>query len=81
MRRRCSRFLQLAEDRFQRLDDVVTRRPRFGEAQFEVERLGGRPVRENVVLRAAGLLARGAALTCDLLDKAVIFHGILANYL
>src|SRR5437867_4983058 len=82
---------QVAEDRLERVDDLVARCPALVEAESQVERLGRRPEREHVVLRAPGLrlrrrlaklLARRAALAGDLFDEGSHFlGGLLPNYL
>src|SRR5262249_52736753 len=83
---------EVAEDGFERLDDLVARRARLGEGDLEVEGLGRRAVGEDVVLRAADLgflrrvaelLAGGAgALDGDFFNQGGHFlGGILSNYL
>src|SRR6185312_8547621 len=93
-RRRAASALGLAEvfqDRFERVDDLVARGAALVEAELEVERLGGRPEGEYIVLRAArfrlggrfaDLLAGGAPLAGDLLDQGGHFLWcILPNHL
>src|SRR5262245_2316959 len=71
-------FPELADDRFERFDDLVLRGATLRKTQFQIERFGGRTIREDVMLRAAGLrlrrclaqlLPRGSALAGDLLDE------------
>jgi hypothetical protein len=82
---------QVAQDGFEGFDDFVLRRAPLTEAQFQVERLGRRPVGEDEMLRPARLrlgdglaelLARRAALGGDLIDQGHHFIGVfLPNYL
>src|SRR5579884_4131518 len=78
---------ELAEDAFERVDDLVARDAALAEIQLQVERLGRRPVREDVMLRPprlrlggllAELLAGGAALAGDFFDEGGHFlRGLL----
>src|SRR5262249_36606424 len=82
-------FSQVAQDRLERLDDLVAAGAALRDAELQVERLGRRPVGECVVLRPAhlrprgllaDLLARGAALAGDFLDEGGHFRrGLLPN--
>src|SRR5580704_4695676 len=82
---------QIAQDRFQGVDDLVPPDPAPREAQPQLEQLAGRAVREGVVPRPARLLLGGrfayllpggAALAGDLLDEGGhFFRRILPNYL
>src|SRR6266508_5476329 len=83
---------EVANDRFERVDDFVPAGAALGKADFEVERFGRRPVGEDVVLGAprprlggggAQLLpCGGAALAGEFLDQGGHFLGrILPNYL
>src|SRR5713226_5675770 len=82
---------QVAQDPLERVDDLLAGGAALVEAQLQVERLGRRPEREDIVLRAprsglrgrlAHLLARDTPLAGDLLDQGRHFlWRILPNYL
>src|SRR5262245_4933855 len=84
-------LLQIPDDAFERVDNLIIRRGAHVETELQFERLGLRAERERIVLRAprlrlgrgvAELLPRRAALTSDLLDERGHFLGrILPNYL
>src|SRR5215471_8830707 len=84
---------QFADDGLQRLDHFLAIDAGLREPQLQVERLGGRLVFEDVVLRTAGFwlrgvlvlsdgLAGGASVTGDPLDQGDHFLRVaLPNYL
>ena len=76
---------EVFQDALERFDHFFARDAALGEAQFQIEQLRWRTVREHEVLRPAGfrfgrsladLLPRGAPLGGNFLDRAVIFSGV-----
>ena len=82
---------ELSKKPFQRFDDFVALHAGLPETDLEIELLGWRPIREDVMLRPAGLglgnglpklLAGRAALAGDSFDEGGhFFRRFLSNHL